>query len=122
MKKVSVVAALLLLLGLTLAAGPLAGGAFKEKDKPAGRLLTGRVVDKQDGPLPSSVVYLTNTRTRAVKTYIVGNDGEYRFPALSPNIDYEVYAQYQGRKSDTKTLSQFDSRPVVNINLRIDAK
>jgi Carboxypeptidase regulatory-like domain len=117
MKKVSVVAALLLLLGLTVVAEP-----FKEKEKPTGRLLTGRVVDRQDGPLPSSVVYLTNTRTRAVKTYIVGNDGEYRFPALSLNIDYEVYAQFNGRKSDTKTVSQFDSRPVVNINLRIDAK
>jgi carboxypeptidase family protein len=117
MKKVSAVAAMLLLLGLTVAAQP-----FKEKDKPTGRLLTGRVVDRQDGPLAQSVVYLTDTRTRAVKTYIVGNDGQYRFPALSPNIDYEVYAQFNGRKSDTKTVSQFDSRPVVNINLKIDAK
>ena len=43
-------------------------------------------------------------------------------PALSPNVDYEVYAQYQGKKSDTKTVSQFDSRAQVNINLRIDTK
>ncbi|OLC93408.1 MAG: hypothetical protein AUH86_16840 [Acidobacteria bacterium 13_1_40CM_4_58_4] len=68
------------------------------------------------------MVYISNTRTRAVKTYIVGQDGTYRFPALSPNIDYEVYAQYNGRKSDTKTVSQFDNRQQVNINLRIDTK
>ena len=93
------------------------------KDKgDAGRLLTGRVIDKDDAPVPSSVVYLANTRTRAVKTFIVGQDGNYRFPALSPNVDYEVYAQYQGKKSDTKTVSQFDSRAQVNINLRIDTK
>ena len=65
---------------------------------------------------------LTNTRTRAVKSYIVGADGSYRFPELSPNIDYEVYTQYQGRKSDTKTVSQFDDRTVVNIILHIDMK
>ena len=87
-----------------------------------GACLTGRVIDKQDAPLPSAVVYLANTRTRAVKTFIVGQDGKYRFPALSPNVDYEVYAQYHGNKSDTKTVSQFDSRPQVNINLRIDTK
>jgi hypothetical protein len=80
------------------------------------------VIDRQDNPVPSAVVYLSNTRTRAVKTYIAGADGMYRFPALSPSIDYEVYAQYNGHKSDTKTVSQFDNRQQVNINLRIDTK
>jgi hypothetical protein len=94
----------------------------KDKSSDAGRLLTGRVVDKQDAPLGSSVVYLANTRTRAVKTFIVGADGMYRFPALSPNVDYEVYAQFKDHKSDTKTVSQFDTRPTVNINLKIDTK
>lgn len=95
----------------------------KDKDKgDSGRMLTGRVVDKQDNALSSAVVYLSNTRTRAVKSYIVGPDGAYHFPELSPNIDYEVYAQFKDQKSDTKTVSQFDDRKQVNINLRIDAK
>ena len=86
------------------------------------RVLTGKVMDRQDTPLPNAVVYLSNTRTRAVKTYIVGQDGAYRFPSLSPNIDYEVYAQFNGHKSDTKTVSQFDNRQQVNINLKIDSR
>jgi len=65
---------------------------------------------------------LTNTRNMGVKTYIVGKDGMYRFPSLSPNIDYQVYAQFQSHKSDTKTLSSFDSRPNAVINLRVDVK
>ena len=51
-----------------------------KKDKAVGRLLFGKVLDPQDNPLPDAVVYVTNTRTRAVKTYIVGADGTYRFP------------------------------------------
>lgn len=94
----------------------------KDKTPDAGRLLTGRVTDRQDQPLPNSVVYLSDTRTRAVKSFIVGADGIYRFPALSPNVDYEVYAQSNGRKSDTKTVSQFDNRPTVTINLKIDTR
>jgi hypothetical protein len=109
-----VVAAVLLLIGLAAAQG--------KQQNASGRLLTGRVLDHDDSPVASSVVYLTNTRTRAVKTSTVGKDGGYRFPALSQNIDYEVYAQFNGRKSDTKTVSQFDSRPNVNINLKLDAK
>lgn len=93
------------------------------KDKPdPSKTLTGRVIDHQDHLLPDAIVYLSNTRTQAVKSYIVGPDGTYRFPALSPSIDYEVYAQYQGHKSDTKTVSQFDDHQQVSINLRIDTK
>ena len=83
------------------------------------RLLTGKVLDRSDSAIPNAVVYLTNTRTHAVKTYIVGQDGSYRFPALQPGIDYEVYGQYNGHKSDTKTVSQFDDRTQVYIDLKI---
>ncbi len=103
----------------------LAAPAPQFGNRPKGdntRLLTGKVLDHADSPLPNAVVYLTNTRTRTVKTYIVSQDGSYRFPSLQPNIDYEVYAQYNGRKSDNKTVSQFDDRPQVSINLKIDTK
>jgi hypothetical protein len=103
-----------------LAAGPSA--ALDKKDKTVGRLLFGKVLDPQDSPLPDSVVYVTNTRTRAVKTYIVGPDGTYRFPALSNAVDYEVYAQYKGHKSDTKSVSQFDDRSQVYLDLKIDIR
>ncbi len=93
-----------------------------QKDRSAGRLLFGKVLDPQDNPLPDAVVYLTNTRTRTVKTYIVGKDGTYRFPALSSAIDYEVYAQYKGIKSDVKSVGQFDDRSQVYLDLRINTK
>ncbi|MGA2423230.1 MAG: carboxypeptidase regulatory-like domain-containing protein [Terriglobales bacterium] len=123
-----VVAALLLVmlsasLSLTsvlAAPAQLFGRDPKKEDKT--RLLTGKVLDGADNPLPNAVVYLTNTHTRSVKTYIVGPEGTYRFPALQPSIDYEVYAQYNNRKSGTKTVSQFDDRTEVYISLKINAK
>src|ERR1700722_7209504 len=93
-----------------------------KKDKAVGRLLFGKVLDPQDNPLPDAIVYVTNTRTRAVKTYIVGPDGTYRFPALSTAVDYEVYAKYNGRKSDTKSVSQFDDRSQVYVDLKVNTR
>jgi hypothetical protein len=107
------------LLGMLLAA--IAAPA-KDKDTTPGRLLSGKVTDRQDNALPNAVVYITDARSRATKTYIVGPDGTYRFPALSVNVDYEVYAQFNGKTSDTKRVSQFDDRKVLNLNLRIDTK
>jgi hypothetical protein len=119
MRKYQVVALVVLFLGIAAAASPYS----KDKDKDTvGRMLTGKVLDRHDNPLPDAIVYLANTRTRAVKSYIIGPDGAYHFPELSPNIDYEVYAQYKGQKSETKTVSQFDDRKIVNIILRIDTK
>lgn len=83
------------------------------------RTLTGRVFDRQDQPLEKAVVYLKNTKSLVVKTYITDPDGSYRFPALSPNVDYEVYAEHNGARSDTKTVSSFDNRKIVNITLRV---
>src|SRR2546425_1060587 len=97
MKKRLVVVFVLLLVGLAGTAANASYAAYSAKDKgDSGRLLTGKVIDHQENPLAGAVVYISNTRTRAVKTYIVGQDGTYRFPALSPNIDYEVYAHCNG--------------------------
>ena len=98
-----------------------AHAAPDKKDKQQGRLLYGKVLDQQDNPVVNSIVYLTNSRTHAVKTYIVGQDGTYRFPGLS-NVDYEVYAQINGRKSDTKSVSQFDDRSQVYVDLKINTQ
>ena len=120
MRKCQVVTLLMLFI-LAAVATPYAKDKDKDKET-VGRMLTGKVLDRHDDPLPDAVIYLTNTRTHAVKSYIVSADGSYHFPELSPNIDYEVYAQYKGKKSDTKTVSQFDDRKNVNIILRIDTK
>jgi hypothetical protein len=110
-KTAGVLAALVVLAGFALAV---------PKDEPQSRTLTGQVTDKSDKPLSGAVVYLQNSRTQTVKTFIAGQDGNYRFTALSPNVDYVVYAEYQGHKSDNKTLSSFDSRANVVIHLKIN--
>jgi hypothetical protein len=113
-------AAILCALLFTLAS--IASATPDKKEKSTGRLVLGKVLDHQDNPLPGAYVYLTNTRTRSVKTYIVGQDGTYRFPALSNSIDYEIYAQYNSHKSDTKSVSQFDDRSQVYLDLKVDTR
>ena len=118
MQRIRLISACLLVL-LLLPSLPLQAG---EKNATPGRLLIGKVLDRNDSPVTNAVVYVTDTRTHAVKTYIVGPDGTYRFPALAANVDYEVYAQFNGKSSDTKRVSQFDDRKQVSIVLRIDTK
>lgn len=82
------------------------------------RSLQGQVTDGDAGA-GNAIVYLKNTKTLAVKTFIADDKGMYRFNALSPNVDYEIYAEKDSKKSDTKTLSSFDSRKQATINLKL---
>jgi Carboxypeptidase regulatory-like domain len=86
------------------------------------RTLTGHVMSAQNEPLQKAIVYLKNTKTLVIKTYISEGDGSYRFSGLAPNVDYEVYAEHDGAHSDTKTLSGFDNRKQANITLKLHSK
>jgi hypothetical protein len=93
-----------------------------KKTKPTSKMLTGTVTDKSDQPIAGAIVYLKNMKTLAVKSFFSQQDGAYRFPQLSLNTDYEVYAEKDGKKSDTKTISQFDDRfnPTINLTINLD--
>lgn len=87
----------------------------------AQRSVQGRVVDAQEKPLMSAIVYLSDTRTMTVESYITQQDGAYRFEQLSPNDDYKLWAQLGGKKSKVRTLSSFDNRDIFRVIIHIDA-
>jgi hypothetical protein len=107
-------------LSIPLSQRPPDDGSNKKTAPANQRTLTGTVLDKSDAPIPNAVVYLKNEKTLSVRTYFAQKDGTYRFPQLERNVDYEVYAELDGKRSDTKTVSQFDDRNAPHVNLRIN--
>ncbi|MGC2637460.1 MAG: carboxypeptidase-like regulatory domain-containing protein [Acidobacteriaceae bacterium] len=81
--------------------------------------LNGKVLGAQDAPLSGAIVYLENSRNNDIKSYITENDGGYHFANLSADTDYTLWAAYKGKKSATKTISSFDTRKQVFIDLHI---
>ena len=113
----------LLLLVLALSVGLLATRAQDAKHEAQLRTVRGVVVDKStESPVPSAVVFLKNTRTNAVRSYIADEEGNYRFSGLDPNVDYEIHAEKDGAKSPTRTVSSFDNKKEIVINLKLEKK
>jgi hypothetical protein len=81
--------------------------------------LNGKVLGAQDAPLSGAIVYLENSRNNDIKSYITENDGGYHFANLSADTDYTLWAAYKGKKSAKKTVSSFDTRKQVFIDLHI---
>jgi hypothetical protein len=80
------------------------------------------VIDGNQNPVATSVIYLKNVRTQAIKTHIADDAGTYRFSGLDPNVDYEIHAERGELMSPVKTITSFDSRKDIEINLKLDRK
>jgi hypothetical protein len=109
-----------LVMVFTLFAGT--GGAQDKKREAQLRTVRGVVQDKSDTPISGSVVFLKNVRTNSVRSSYTDDSGSYRFSGLDPNADYELHAEKEGAKSQTRTVSSFDSRKDIVLNLKIEKK
>lgn len=118
MKVLARLAGIALAMMLLLAAGQ----AQDAKREAQLRTVRGVVMDKSESPIPSGVVFLKNTRNNAIRSQISNETGEYRFSGLDPNTDYEIHAEKDGAKSPTRTVSSYDGRKDMVLNLKIEKK
>jgi hypothetical protein len=86
------------------------------------RTVRGTVVDKQETPVDSAVVYLKNVRTQDVTTHISDKEGQFRFSGLDLNADYEIHAEKEGWTSASRSVSNFDNRKEFVLTLKLDRK
>jgi hypothetical protein len=103
------------------AAMPIAAQSDKKSEAEL-RTIRGIVLDKDENPAPASVVYLLNVKTQAVKTYIADDAANFRFSGLDPNADYEIHAEHNDVESPVRTVTGFDSRRDVELNLKLSRK
>ena len=94
----------------------------KKGDDQSLRSVQGTVSDAAGNAVDGAVVQLKNTKTLQIRSFITKDHGSYYFHGLSPDVDYELRAEYQGASSPTKTLSAFDSRKQAAINLTLSKK
>lgn len=100
----------------------LSSPAQKPKDEAQLKTVRGVVLDKSENAIVNAVVFLKNLHNNQVRSYIADNKGNYRFSGLDPNTEYEVHAEKDGEKSQTRSVSSFDSRLDIVLNLKIDKK
>ena len=84
------------------------------------RNLHGIITDSSHEPIRNAVVQLRNSNTNQIITFITNTDGQYSFKRLDSHTDFQVWVEFRGMRSETRSISMFDSHldKVINFTVR----
>jgi hypothetical protein len=83
------------------------------------RVIWGVVTDGRGRPIPGAAVKLKHLITLNVRSFITGEDGQYRFRRVYSEMDYSIRARFGDHWSKSKTVTRFEMRDSVRVDLRI---
>jgi hypothetical protein len=83
------------------------------------RTVMGSVVDGESTSISGATVFLRNTKTKSIRSYTSAKDGRFRFAQVNMAEDYDLWAEKEGKKSATKTVSSWDARKEFETELKI---
>lgn len=83
------------------------------------RTVSGAVLDASSHPINGATVFLKNEKTKAIRSYISTADGHFHFSQIDMSIDYDLWAEKDGKKSATKTVSSWDARKQFISDLKL---
>lgn len=97
----------------------LSGPAPLAKEKKVSRVVTGVVLDEDENGIVGATVELKDLQSGRKVAQVTQEGGKYQFSDLRPNHDYQVQAKYKGTSSEVRTVSSFDARNRIVLNLKI---
>ncbi|MFQ5662874.1 MAG: carboxypeptidase-like regulatory domain-containing protein [Terriglobia bacterium] len=104
---------LLLSAGLLLASP----GAVAQED--SARVIRGQVLAENGKPVATAIVHLKNVTTKEQWSVVTNKQGRYQFNDVEFKASYQLYAEWHEKKSRTRSISQFDTRRRIFVNLRL---
>ena len=84
------------------------------------RTVRGQVLDEKDKAVAGALVHLTNLSSKERMSVVTDKEGRYQFNEVSRKFDFELTAEFEGRKARPRRLSQFDPRDIAVLNFKLE--
>ena len=82
------------------------------------RSVSGLVVDGDSAPVQGATVFLKNSKTKAIRSYTSASNGRFRFAQVNMTDDYDLWAEKDGKKTATKTVSSWNASKEYETELK----
>jgi hypothetical protein len=112
-------AAALLLLAPALALSPLGSPIAMHAQNNFGQRVVTGVVQGDNGAVSGATVFLRNEKNKSIRSYTTTADGRFRFVQVDMSQDFDLWAEKDGRKSTPKTISTWDTRKEVDLEVKL---
>jgi len=83
------------------------------------RSVGGLVVDGDSAPVQGATVFLKNSKTKAIRSYTSASNGRFRFAQVNMTDDYDLWAEKDGKKTATKTVSSWNASKDYETELKM---
>lgn len=83
------------------------------------RTVSGTVLNAGSEPVTGATVFLKNSKTKSIRSYSSTADGHFHFAQVDMSIDFDLWAEKDGKKSATKTVSSWDARKDFISDLKL---
>jgi hypothetical protein len=83
------------------------------------RVVSGIVEDANSAVLAGATVFLKDIKDKTIRSYTTDAKGHFRFTQVNMAEDHELWAEKDGKKSPTKTVSSWDTRKEFETELKI---
>ncbi len=83
------------------------------------RTVRGSVLNADSEPVSGATVFLKNSRTKTIRSYDSTSDGHFNFAQVDMSIDFDLWAEKDGKKSAVKTVSSWDARKDFISDLKL---
>ena len=83
------------------------------------RAVSGTILDENSQRVVGATVFLKNQKTKSIRSYISTPDGHFRFSQVDMSVDFDLWAEKNGKKSAVKTVSSWDDRKNFILDLKI---
>lgn len=112
-------AAALLFLAPAIALSPLGSSAAAYAQNNFGQRVVTGVVQGDDAPVAGATVFLRNEKNKTIRSYTTTADGHFRFVQVDMSQDFDLWAEKGGKKSPPKTISSWDTRKEVDVEVKL---
>ena len=83
------------------------------------RTVSGTVLNASSEPVPGATVFLKDEKSKTIRSFDSTAEGHFHFAQVDMSIDFDLWAEKDGKKSAIKTVSSWDARKDFISDLKL---
>ena len=83
------------------------------------RTVSGTVLNASSDPVSGATVFLKDEKSKTIRSFVSTADGHFHFAQVDMSIDFDLWAEKDGKKSAIKTVSSWEARKDFIADLKL---